>query len=1833
MHGAVTKKYPSLAHYFRVTGVNQPLESAQAAAIVRLIYFWLAREVSTRMATTAPNFFFLEQLEKLRRKLLDLSTRNRLLSFKYPKRSASTLRFVDVDLHAAWAALTAEEGSQELFVECLPEQLSLSEPVPFQADSSDAQMGQSAEEDDTPALREGVVARQLGWGANHDLGDAIQRSVSTGQLALRVLLFPDRFGTVIRNIENKARAATEETGAVLLHLIFGFLEWYEQEKSEKEEPVKAHFAPLLAVPVLIRARENRERGSLERFVQKHDEGDLRVNPALKLRMWRDFEMILPPYDECSAEEYFRRVENVIARKPGWRVCRQITLGFLNFSKFGMYEDLDLGKHPELIEDPILRELVEGTPADQGCEVGAQPPAEEDERAAPMVTVLDADSSQLEVLGVVSSGRNLVVQGPPGTGKSQTIVNIIAVALKEGKSVLFMAAKKAALDVVYSRLSDAKLSEFCLAAHSDKASRREVVRQIRERMERRGQFPPPAELAAEQAREGQLRKQLLEYSREMHREIEGLKKSGFDAVWKREHLALKLSELIALVPENDLGGTTKPGAAEQWQYEVQAYAGCIQQILQNWGSVSGHPWSWVDRACPTEMLMDVQSGARLVRDEAKRVLAWLENWRSDAAPLAEALGMENSLSWVRRVASCGFAGLEVPRQPCAWLVALCDPLTRAQLTEFVRQVETTNAALSHLLEIAGIRFDQISVATAVEIRRAASAADAERLLPPTTQALRRYVLGLAERCRQLRTSRVSFSRVCDVFGEPADWLLPSVRETLSVARCLQSAPLQQMGFAGRNIETALGLNVLDEGERVCGQLLRQQEELASHLDLDRALVGATVDEMHHYARTIERAGWWQRILGAVFGGTYGAALREMRSLQRTPQRLSPDETAKFWRSLAAFKNHKREFELSDRLRDVLGQSFRGLQTDWSRLRELLDWQQSAEATAAQSKSSGRLIEAFRTSDAEGRLRRVREIEGCASQFADLDWLVGSLEELAEMAGRSELLGAYEPLAGLLNQMEERSTRVSTIDASLNQIVTTDVRLDELSALASSVDQVAGDLRAIDECPIAIQIFGGDFSGVNTDVGGLAKAIAFVDALAQSGLPDSAMRFLCAAETEDRLRQLRLLGAEAAEFSRAIDQACSNLARMTSGSGAPPVWWDDLRALSDQMTNACENALRLGEWVKYRQSRNVLADAEIVWLAEAAEQGRLPAEKIELLFAFYFWQSAVKEIVLRHPEWQDKSGLSMEQYRRKYAESDLRLIALHRQQVAAVVDQRRPEPGSKTGPKSAWSGGALLEHEANKQKKHLPLRRLMEQAGDALTTLMPCFMMGPISVAQHLPIGRVKFDLLVIDEASQMLPEDAIGAAARARQVVVIGDSKQLPPTDFFQRAGVDGDGGDGDGVAADAKSVLEAANNLYSSRMLRWHYRSRHHSLISFSNQAFYRGELIVLPSPLSRGEGGAKDVGVRYHWVGGVYGDSTNPEEARRVVESAVRLLRAHPGTELGLVAMNVKQEEQLELLWEHEVQLASRRGDPLPKLRFIKNLESVQGDECDVVFISTTYGADSKGNQYDRFGALTRELGWRRMNVLVTRARQRVEVFTSLHHEQINANSGESGVWALKRYLEYAKTGEIQNLPTHRNEPDNDFESAVGAMLRLWGYEVDYQVGVKGYAIDLGVRYPGVEARYLAGVECDGAAYHSSRSARDRDRIRQTHLENMGWSIVRVWSSDWFHQPKKAKDRLQRDLERIASQTPEVNVARAEKGRALQLQEGLEVLRRELAAQFPDVPSGEGLLSVANLERIRAGRPTTLDDLHKMVPKVERERLHSWYKSEFGRVCQRVTDLFDEGA
>ena len=585
--------------------------------------------------------------------------------------------------------------------------------------------------------------------------------------------------------------------------------------------------------------------------------------------------------------------------------------------------------------------------------------------------------------------------------------------------------------------------------------------------------------------------------------------------------------------------------------------------------------------------------------------------------------------------------------------------------------------------------------------------------------------------------------------------------------------------------------------------------------------------------------------------------------------------------------------------------------------------------------------------------------------------------------------------------------------------------------------------------------------------------------------------------------------------------------------------NIHDLVNRMSSCKDRKHLLEEWIDYCSNREKCKNAGLGEFVNKVEELGIDSNHIKNSYLKRFYRLWLDAILPNFPAVQNFRGRIQAQTISEFCEYDKGQFKIAQARVRERALSRIPDFNSINGARDEI---AILKRELNKQRRLMPLRKLFMAIPNLITSLRPCFMMSPLSVSVFLEAQSYDFDLVIFDEASQVHTEDAIGAIMRGKQVIIVGDTKQLPPTSFFSTSlndedfDVDTDEAIEDNDAGAYESILDEAVAILPERSLRWHYRSRHEHLIAFSNIKIYNNQLITFPSSTAS----APDCGVEYVYVkDGVYdrgGKKNNIIEARKVADLVFEHFRRYPNRSLGVVTFSEAQQNAVDAaIRQKRLQnpnldkyFIEDKEEPF----FIKNLENVQGDERDTIIFSIGYAKDNKGIMYMNFGPLSREGGYRRLNVAITRAKHNIKLVGSIVPTDIDLEKVSSeGVKMLRSYIEFAQQGIIaleKELTFNNNlECDSPFEEAVYDFLQSKGYSVVTQVGCSGFRIDMAVKHPIHSGKFAIGIECDGATYHNSRTARERDRLRQAILEDMGWTIYRIWSTDWIKDPKTEEEKL----------------------------------------------------------------------------------------------------------
>lgn len=1552
-----------------------------------------------------------------------------------------------------------------------------------------------------------------------------------------------------------ARTYREERGINTLYIAVGMLVWRPADSGSPQR------APLVLVPVQLTRKDRLHPYVLEPF----DE-DPEINPTLAYMLRHDFEYALPSLpDEIvpgTVGDFLNAVERAVKRRS-WTVERTAWLGHFQFKKLAMYRDLE-EHQPTASSNQRVATIATG----EGYSTSGEPIAEEaldDIPPAEVFTALDADASQTQVMIRARRGEDLLVQGPPGTGKSQTIANLIAQFLLDGKKVLFVSEKMAALNVVNERLHECGLDTFCLELHSDKANKRDVLRRIGVAVDADSAATPNADRHfAELIR---LRRELNAYVRALHKPMLGSRSAfhvhgdlasletipnvtvsfGFDPSKLTEEaesdLIAKVSRLGRFARFFDDPGPYLFGGlrASRWSVQLQTE---LQSALL---AVAFAVAEARDAAVSSSTILGLPVRERV--DQLSELQAGIDLLRTSPHP---------PLLWLRGQSFEGVRALfvEASREAEAYS-SLRDNLRREYTDDFFRLnaaellpdfavdriVFSSNESRSE--EVRCLLCGQLNRVPMLRAHQRATCGSCKADLPASTslidevmEFLDAHGASFLEDLRHidalLEDLQGNAKRLGEQLGESVN-TVPQAKRAIQISDLFRSVGRAEVEWFDKNTVEQLRVEVR-ECERQQHRLQEIRERLAS--DFDSTLFDLPVTDLHGVLATTYRTRMrW-------FRSGYRRLADDVRQALHTPRRLSYAELLKATDQAAKALMIQHWFtERQTRLAHDFGSAYVGEATDW-------------RAIDARLSSMQELHQIF----AEGLLRScVRDVLSSRTAEAGLIAvaLKNQIEEYMLAATKVvQLLGPSNPdvafgLAGeaCRSKAEMLSRFVTALGvvrskAHASEAVSAKTALSVLTRLAECQSVEARFERESSRCRDA---FGELYRGLETTSWpDIASAISWsesfrpyceqADSLATKSHDSAAISDAAAAAEHLRSAAARLKSALNTLYTFFPDDTSDVLCALR---------FDQLEEWAQVRT---ERIGELSDWLQYIEVVDECNESGLRNFIEAARSGSVPAETLERAFLKALRVRQLDFIYQELPPLRRFNVADHAELISRFRQLDRSLMDVHRRRVRAAVLSRRPNLNQ------AGAGqGRFLRRELAKQRRHAPLRKLFQEAGRIILDLTPCLLMSPLSVATYLQKDAIEFDIAIFDEASQMPIEDAVGTMFRSHQLIVAGDTKQMPPSRFFERS-ID-DGSEEEEVDQPLESILEDCEaSGMGSQPLRWHYRSRHESLIAFSNAEFYDNRLITFPSPTVAPPEG---LGVHFEYVAdGVYdrgGSRTNRVEARRVAVLVEQHFDSHPDQSLGVIALSTAQaqaiDEEIQRLFttrpDLESSLRPNGGDSL----FVKALENVQGDERDSIIISIGYAKDSGGRLALQFGPVSVDGGERRLNVAFTRARCQLTVVSSIRGGEINLDAVQRrGPKVLRRYLEYAESGELpQDMEGTPGEPESPFEESVLAVLRDRGYEVDCQVGVSRYRIDLAIRHPREPGKYLCGIECDGAAYHSSRVARDRDRLRQAVLEDRRWKIIRIWSTDWIRNRKVTSEKLLADVRSLLQSGETAAVADSE--------------------------------------------------------------------------------------
>jgi hypothetical protein len=1644
----------------------------------------LEQEANERAVRADPDT--VERVREWAKKLIDLTKRNRLLYYRETKRTTLAFRSPGPDA-ILWRLL---DGKSWLFYE-------------------------------PPAIPPGRPGFPT---VVTPLDDVLRSRPRADRELVTTQRDPSEFAKSLEAIERKARLEFEDRGTHVLHLAWGLARWTDVKTGDEIA------APVVLVPVNLRRPSVRERFEL---VPATDDDPV-VNPALRVKLETDQGRPMPDLDpaDIGPADLLAQVGRRLPEDG--RIDPYAAIGIFSFAKEAIYRDLV--DHAAIVaEHPLIRSIAQGHLVDEVNAAQVPTPHEEDldreQAPADSFEIVDSDSSQRRAIEAAKRGTSFVLVGPPGTGKSQTIANIIAEFIGRGKSVLFVSQKIAALEVVAERLERAEIRDLVLELHSAKASRSEVSRALAAALDSH-----PEDRAAGSSivasRVAERRHRLNDYVAALHDPRQPLGRSAFEV----------LSELASLHEVPAVAGPEVNAPAASMQ-DLDALLATVDRLRASWGPVeegTSFPWRGAIADGDTEAKRNivmvrlqeihdaVVRGDRL--DEAAAGLLQLPHPRDPEAR--------------RQLLEIGRCAVLHQSGPTEWLTRdELDP-HRALLDEWAAK-SRRHAELSHQLEEQhGPRW---------------------RALDP----------GLHQRIRESEAALAKLTHSAALTEEAFAGLEPGVAAALALRDGLPPT-----GDAADRLRSALGFGPMNASlSKLMGlvriartsqqvhrppsswlsrtRLQQAREYLAANGDAYQAQRQAAARLAERYEPdllsldleplTLRMRAWhgrrWNR-LRPQHRADRAAIVSVTRSRQLPPDVLGDLDAA---RALCA--EQARLLALDGPAHAALGPYAAGLETDVDAAREATeaaellltlapdgtDWTRLA-AKAAQEAPYDPEID--RLADVLERL-----LQGLSGPLGGLVGLIGpGLRGELFRTPTADLKAWLDNVIATLQAVrEERDAALTTRD---NADLTLSQMLGEADARAE-VDRLERELDTAQ--PQLVGALHDRYLGFASNWPALTEALTWSKEM-RAAYPGGSL--------PEEVAQSVMVGAVDAIDWAGYEQALTSLDAAASSAAAmfdasrrdevgdlvlgPP---ESARAFLDSLVSRIDD---LATWQALKRTRVELTRNGWGTFVDQAVALRMRADDLHPAVRRSWLEAWFVSLRSRDPRLAEFLREEHDRLVSAFAESDRELVTLGRERVLEAYAKAKPAALTIPGGEQA-----MVRREAVKKRRHVPVRTLLGAIATLLPTIKPCLMMSPLSVS-HFLTPDARFDLVVFDEASQVPPEDAVNCIYRGRQLIVAGDPKQLPPTDFFQLAAAAQGVELLDGGISDYESVLDVCLTMFPQHFLEWHYRSRHDALIAFSNHFIYDDSLVTFPAPMERSD----DLGITFvHVPDAVYGrgeSRTNPIEASRVMDVVEDHLDRYPGLSIGVIAFSAAQQDAI--LDERERRLRLRPGlerrltDGRLDGFFVKNLETVQGDERDIIVFSVGYGRDEDGKITHNFGPINQAGGARRLNVAVTRARRKVVVVSSTRASDIRLGDVDTrhgllpaGAPLLRAYLEYAEHGQLSTEAGTRGgqEGAGALVRDVGDVVRGLGYQLVESVGTSRYRVDLGVLSKALPGRIALGIECDGRMYQSAKTARDRDRLRGEVLTGLGWRLHRIWSQDWYFNRSSALRRLSEAIESAETAIP----------------------------------------------------------------------------------------------
>lgn len=1606
-----------------------------------------------------------KKIEYWKNQLLDLGKRNRMI--KYRETTRATLKII-------------EPKFEDLFKELVINEKELIFQYPVDRNSD---------------IRTYSVLKLL---------DELSCPIPVFLGEIKTLLDINERQKTLRNLRAKSKLALEEQGTNILYLSFGFIQWKEKDINNSEW-IKS---PLILVPVSLILDSLNAPYKLIR----HDD-EIVVNPTLSHLFEAEYGITLPNIDNDNPrlEDFMQQIEEIASEK-GWKIIMETSIGLLSFLKINMYRDLE--NNLEKIKQNTVIKAMLGDMKDIIYITEKMGNYNHDEIAPKdCFQVVSADSSQQDAILLSKKGVSFVMQGPPGTGKSQTITNIIAEALSDGKKVLFVSEKMAALQVVYNKLTESGISEFCLALHSHKANKKEILNDLQDTLLQKK--TKVKDEAIEQLDKLKIERHLLnEYAEELHKIISPLQISCYQAFGFLD----ELKEASEVAFKFDGIDTISREDFNEILYNLNRYNEIINKQDFDY---KNNPWKDIAiNSVSYDLRQNLDNRTNFLMNNLTSIISESNNLKDYNIDIPNSVGE-----------------IEVFIDEMLKLIDL--PLIPRELflqTDIERLLEETKKTRDDFQHILSGKKNAENYFTSdiwdidIQIMVDNITEDIEKLKLHNNikSKTREYILNsiedfynnLYEINESAQTIKKAFEHGLDLLGLSRLSALSSIDTVYNILLEINKIPFIMPQW----LDVTIIKDALSHVD-IYKELTNKINYIKNELLQDWESYIFSID----YRKILNRYKTDYNNIFKLFKKSYYRDKKEVLVLNRNPLiKIKDKDIIELLIKLQDLNDRLDELEKNHATIDKFyGISYTGISTDWDNISLVLSYIQKiiiiSPELANSDKFKNLLMNDFdiRTSIINSIIEEIEPgiIEDFIKGFQDIYENVNCLS-----------LNFDNICSKLKTSLQESDKIIKNKNLLVNMLISESIDFDCFERLQIAAIIQKKEMKLVSKSGYFTKIYGDFFKQKNTEWDYIIDIFVtlkdILNFVKKYNLPN----------------EFYIKYSLDSVYRTKLNKKVFNISNVFNEIEDDFEWYNsifesdlkllDLAALLNKCISCYGNIYLLEMWLDYKENKNNCLSVGLNDYIYKIEKDMV--NDIVNSFKKGFYMLWIDAAIEQNSTISAFKGSVQDKRVSDFCNLDEHQLKIARTRIRETLTHSLPDTDRFLHAKDEMS---ILQKELGKKSRIMPIRKLFKTIPNLLLKLKPCFMMSPLSVSYFLEADTYKFDIVIFDEASQIFPEDAIGAIFRSKQVIVVGDSKQLPPTNFFTSNANNLDGqfdNDSEDELEDEiyDSILEEAANVLPNKTLLWHYRSKHEHLIAFSNQEIYKNRLITFPSSKDKYE----DIGVEYHKVlNGVYEDRCNINEAKRCIELVKEHIDKHPHRSLGIIAFSEKQQSTIELeLYNFREQNQNYEwffDDNKEEAFFIKNLENVQGDERDTIIFSICYAKNKNGKMLMNFGPLGKQGGERRLNVAVTRAKYNIKLVGSIEPSDIDLSRAKTeGARMLRSYIEFAINGAEKLTKSKKQSFDDEQDKLcdnICEFLISKGYAAKRSIGCSDYKIDIAVEHPNYKGIYIAGIECDGNSYIKTRTARERDHLRTRVLRDMGWNMYRIWSTEWVKQPVEEERKL----------------------------------------------------------------------------------------------------------